>query len=199
MSELNAAEQEQLDLLDRISLPNSLEWMDANLPEARTFIEEQQRLYRRSMHEGDKILFEHYLEKYAKAWCRVWTRMALEHFETRGIEQTDMRYFRHLPDGYSFDMDSSKLGCVIRVFPRKPKTPPNMLWITASEMLTVHEHKIIGRVIEKFDAWFLRDKDGKLEVDKSAMERSKARAAKIHEDKTGKKFKGQKKGWDLYE
>jgi hypothetical protein len=193
--------QKRLDLLDEISLPDSLEWMDKNLPKARAYIEETHGEILKAMYGGDDTAFGISVEKYEKAWLRVWQLMAQEHFKGRKFEDVDMRYYRHMPDGNNFVMDSKRLGYKIKVFPRKPKNPPeDMKWMTAGELLKIHEAPILVNIMEEFGAWFDRADPKMTLTDKEeAIRASKARAEKIRAEGGGLKFKRKKGVWEYWE
>ena len=193
--------KERLDSLDEIELPDSLEWMDEHLPEARKYIEDTHSAIRKAMFYGDETEFNINLERYIKAWLRVWQLMAKHHVESRDFSDVDMRYYRHMPDGCSFVMDSEKLGCSIQVFPRKPQNPPkDAKWMTAGELIKVNEAPIIMAIMERFGAWFDRsEKNIDADFMKEAIEASKKLARKKIEDGTGLKFKRTHRGWDIYE
>jgi hypothetical protein len=201
-SELEKTHQENLEFLTEIELPDSIEWMEANLPgKAYPYICEADKAMKRAIyHTGDEAEYKHQWEKYNKAWLRVWQLMAKEHFHSRDILDVDMRYFRHLPDGYSFVMDSSVLKCKILVLPRKPRKPPeDMRYITAGELIKIHENPIIMKFIVEFDAWF--DRDGKKrtkDIMERAIEASKKRAAEIAAAGGGLKLKRRKGGVEYY-
>ncbi len=167
--ELQKKWEEGVKALTDIELPDSLEWADQNIPRARKYIEETYSEAMKSIVLGLKGEFEIALEKYTKAWLRLWQHMAVEHFKDNDIMDVDMRYYRHLPDGYSMTWNSSVLGKKLVVFPRKPESPPDSLWITAGELVKMHENPQLFSIIKKFDGWFDRDEKSRVQ---SMMERA---------------------------
>lgn len=162
--------EEELKTLGEIGLPDSLEWADQNLPSARGYIEETYDKAIKAITFDKEKEFNIELEKYTKAWLRLWQKMAIEHFQENKIEDVDMRYYRHLPDGYSMRWDSSVLKKKFTVYPRKPENPKkDELWITASEMIKIHEEPLLFSILEKFDGWFDRDIEQR---NKSMLERA---------------------------
>lgn len=158
MEELHKKWQEELNKLSEIELPNSLDWADQNIPAARKYIEDTYSETLRAMTLGHESDFETSLEKYTKAWLRLWQRMAVDHFKKNDIIDVDMRYYRHLPDGYSMKWDSRQLGKKFTVYPRKPRSAkPGELWMTAGEMIRIHESPVIFSMLKEFDGWFDRD------------------------------------------
>jgi len=148
---------ENLEFLREIALPDSVKWMEANLPgRAYPYIQETEKSIKCALLDEDMDKYKNLWERHSKAWLRVWQLMAIEHFESTDIQQVSMYYFRHLPDGYSIEMDSALLGCTVQVFPRKPKKPPKCRWATAGEMIKVVENPEILTVMKKFDGWFDR-------------------------------------------
>lgn len=162
--------QEELNKLSDIALPNSLEWADENIPQARKYIEETYSKALKAVTFGKTRDFKIEIEKYTKAWLRLWQRMAIEHFHNKDILDVDMRYYRHLPDGYSMKWNSRTLGKEFILFPRKPKNPPaDMPWMTAGEMIRIHEEPLVFSILKEFDGWFDRDADKRA---KSMLERA---------------------------
>jgi hypothetical protein len=174
--------------------------MEENLPTAYPYIRKADEALKKAMHSGDSAEFDRQMERYEKAWLRVWQLMAVEHCEARDLPDVDMRYYQHMPDGNNFDMDSKVVGGMVRVYPRKPKAPPkDMRWMTAREMIKVNECPAILDVITTFEAWFDRSVKTFSPPDQASLEASKRRAAKIKAEGTGMKLKSRKGGWDHYE
>lgn len=175
--------------------------MEINLPgNAYPYIRKTEQDVLHAIDAGDVLDYGRQWERYSKAWARVWQLMAKEHFNSRDILEVDMRYFRHLPDGYSFVMDSSVLGCKFLVLPRKPRVAPkNMKYITASEMIKVHGCPVILELMKSLGAWFDRkERTTGLEMEK-LVEASKRRAQRILAAGDGLRLKATKKGVDYYE
>lgn len=159
--------QARLDFLGEVSPPhdNILDWMDKNIatqegkPSARKYIEElHAELMKAVYHLEDEAAFHFYMEKYEKAWLKIYQLMAKQHFHSRDIMDVDMRYYRHLPNGYSMTWNSKILGFKFKVFPRKPSNPPKkMKWITAGELLKIHSHPVLFNCIEQLEGWFERE------------------------------------------
>lgn len=201
---MEAKWQERLDFLSEIELPESLEWADKNLPTARPYIEKTYTQVMEAINAGNEYALTQAMERYEKAWVRVWQLMAEEHYKTRDFMDADLRYYRHAPDGWSFVLDSSVTGGEIVVFPRKPKKPPkDKRWMTAGEAIKMHENPLIMRMVKEFGAWFSRDSGarsaGNDAAMKAAIEASKAQCKAIAEAGKGLKFKKKKHGADWYE
>lgn len=157
MRSLQQIWQEEIDKLCDIELPDSLEWADQNVPGAREYIEKAYSEAIKAITLGKSKGFKDVVERYTKAWLRLWQLMAIDHFKKNNIMDVDMRYYRHLPDGYSMKWTSSVLGKTFTVYPRKPKqTAKDELWITAGEMIKIHENPILFSTLEKLEAWFDR-------------------------------------------
>ena len=190
--------QERLDLLEEISIPWDMEWADEHVPAATEYIKETYDMIMQSISENDEMGFKKNVERYEKACFRIWQLMAQDHFNSRDILDVSMVYYRHMPDGNSFVMDSKTLGFKIMVFPRKPKEVPEMKWITAGELIRIHKNPILLSVIKTFDAWYNRNP-----VDASALKRatelSKKDALRIRAAGGGLHLKNKKHGWDCYE
>lgn len=162
--------KEAYETLGEIELPNSLEWADENIPHAREYIEKTHADVMLSITFGKERDFKVALEKYTKAWFRLWQRMAVDHYKKNHIEDVDMRYYRHLPDGYSMRWNSGVLKKKFTVYPRKPKqAAKDELWLTAGEMIRIHENPTILFMLKEFDGWLDRDEE---ERDKSEVERA---------------------------
>lgn len=190
--------EERLSFLSELDLPDALLWSDTNLPKARRYIEDTYSEVTKAIVQSDDYAFDRAVERYEKAWVRLWQVMAKEHYESRDILQVDMRYYRHMPDGYSFVLESKVLGGDIIVFPRKPKTAPATRWMTAGEWIQLHENPSMMKLVTEMGAWFSRGKLKIVKASNTAEKASKARAKKIAENGTGLKFKGNKRGWDVY-
>lgn len=157
--------REKMDFLEELHLPDSLEWADKNIPQARAYIEETHAAATKAMVLGERYDFDIALERYIKAWLRLWQRMAIDHFKSKDIMDVDMRYYRHLPDGYSMTWDSKELGHKFIVFPRRPKKPPkDMKWLTAVDLIKIDGNPIIMTIMKKFGAW----------IDKSEISRAES-------------------------
>lgn len=170
MSTLQRKLEEEKEVLKEIELPNSLEWADLNIPQAREYIERTYAEVIQAITFDKENDFKVSLEKYTKAWLRLWQRMAIDHYKRNNIYDVDMRYYRHLPDGYSMRWDSSVLKKKFTVYPRKPKqVAMGELWLTAGEMIRIHENPVILSMLKEFDGWLDRDKE---ERDKSEIERT---------------------------
>ena len=192
--------QARLEELGKYNFEESeLEWADRHVPEARKYIENTySALIRAQYHLEDMQEARRQMEKYEKAWRRLWQLMAEEHVKDRDFADVDMRYYRHLPDGNYFDMSSDDLGGRVRVFPRKPKNPPkDMRWTTADKMIDMHYHPIIFNFVKTFGAWFEEDEPYRPNKDsqREDIERCKAKVAAGK----GLKFKRHRKGFDEYE
>jgi hypothetical protein len=160
MGSLQERWQEEINKLCEIELPDSLDWASQNVPHAREYLEKTYSEAIKSISFGRKGDFDIALEKYVKAWLRLWQLMAIDHFKNNDIMEIDMRYYRHLPDGYSMKWSSNILGKTFTVYPRKPKNPKDdELWITAGEMIKINENPVLFATIEKFDGWFDRDSE----------------------------------------
>lgn len=186
-----------------MSLPDSVAWMKAKFPGvAHEYICSVYDEMTKAIHAGDDFDYKIAWEKYQKAWVKIWRLMAEEHVGSRPIEETDMRYIMHMPDGFSFDFDSELTGGMVRVFPRKPKNPPtDIKWMTASDALKSMENPAIIHLIKEFGAWFTREDENRSfeELDDDVKAASKKRCREIRLAGGGKKLKHKKGGWDCYE
>lgn len=166
--------QKKSSFLGEISLPDSLAWSDEHVPQARAKIENTYKELTKAMVEENGLIFDTRLKTYVNMWLRLWQLQALDHFKTRDILDVDMRFFRHLPDGYSMTWDSKRLGKKFKVYPRKPKKPPKgMEWLTAGEMIQIFENPAILDVMENFDGWMDRDEASADKALRKAMEANK--------------------------
>lgn len=155
--ELSKKAQEALENLNGEELPEDLEWMKEHKPAAYEYICKTHSEI--TVYEIQENEYQHKLavNRYIKAWRKVWRLMAEEHFASRGFMDVDMRYYQHMPDGHSFVMKSEKLGRTIKVFPRKPKRPPKgMDWMTARELVDIHYNPAIMEVMDKLEGWYDR-------------------------------------------
>ena len=201
-TELERKHRENLESLIEIKIPgNDEKWAEDNIPQAIPYIRKVENNIKLSVEFNDWNEYKLHWERYCRAWGRVWELMALEYAKGKDIMDMDMRYYRHMPEGNSFLMESARLGFDILVLPRKPLNPPEgVKWITAGEMIKINEAPAILKIMEMFDAWFVRD-DGKKKPDafersaKASQIRCKELAAQGH----GLKFKRKKKGFDCYE
>lgn len=158
MSKLQKRWEQEVKSLGDIGLPDSLDWADQNIPQARAYIESTYDEVIKAITFDREQSFQVALEKYTKAWLRLWQRMAIDHFKKNDITDVDMRYYRHLPDGYSMKWTSDVLGKTFTIYPRKPKaTAKGELWITAGEMIKIHENPVVFSVMKGFDGWFDRE------------------------------------------
>lgn len=185
MESLQKRWQEEVDKLCEIALPDSLEWADKNVPHAREYIENTYSEAIKSItfnREGD---FKIALSKYVKAWLRIWQLMAIDHYKNNSIMDVDMRYYRHLPDGYSMQWNSSVLGKKFTVYPRKPRCfGAGELWVTAGELIRIHENPVTFSILKGFDGWFDRnlDEEGKSLLEKVvAYEKKNPPSVKLKE------------------
>jgi hypothetical protein len=197
-SEMAVKLQERLDFLKEISIPHYMEWADANVPQAIEYINKSYNDLQKAIVENDGMEFKVSLEKYEKACLRVFQLMAQDHCGGRDIMDVSMVYYRHMPDGNTFVMDSKTLGCKIMVFPRKPKQVPDMRWVTAGELIKMHENPILFDIITLFDAWYDRSVPSENFFDKVTY-LSKKDAKRILSEGGGMKLKTKKHGWDCYE
>lgn len=199
-AELEIKHKGNCKFLTGIELPDSIEWMESNLPDkAYPYICQADEEIQEAILREDERTYDNKWEKYYKAWVRVWQLMAKEHFHSRDIHDVDMRYFRHLPDGYSFVMDSSKLKCKILVLPRKPRVPPDdMRYITAGELIKVHECPAVMTFILEFGAWFDRRDNDDRKISDEVIRASKKRVEEIAASGKGMKLKKVKGGWSHY-
>ena len=148
-------EKEVLDLMKRRNLPDSYEYM-MKVEGAHEYIKRVQSTYKKAMEEDDEYTFSRYIEKYSSGWAKIWTLMAIEHFNSRDFVDIDLKYYRHLPEGHSFVMDSPIVGKV-KIFPRKPIDPPDCKWATATEIIRMNECPSLLAIVKEFDgAWFNR-------------------------------------------
>lgn len=185
-----------LRVLERDRLPGAPGWLEKNKPEAKEFIDKAYADLRRSAAGGDVDIFEHYWKKYERGWRRACELMAIEHVGSRDFMDIDLAFYQHLPDGYSFIMDSERLGCSVHVFPRKPKSPPrDIRWMTAGQLIDVDSCPSIIQVMETFDAWFSVRETVKLEP----SDADKAWCKEKVESGKGMRLKRRHRGWDEYE
>lgn len=186
--------EKELASLSNLNLPNSLEWAEKNLPQAREYIEKVYSDVIKSIVLEKGQNFKMGMERYVKAWIRLWEHMALEHCKGKDVLDIDFRYYQHLPQGHSMVWDSEKLGFKFRVFSKKPPKPPeDMPWITASEMIDIHENPILFDMIKELGAWFDRNRKKRLG---NLIERAK-RDCKGIEPKL-KVYRKDKHGFEWY-
>lgn len=176
---------EKLNFLNEISIPESdtfdiFEWADRHVPNAREYIESIYKHVIKAIAMNDRDGFNYYVERYEKAWIRLYQLIAKEYFERTDINDVDMRYYRHMPDGYSMVWDSKKLGFKFKVFPRKPKKPPtDMKWITAGELIRLHENPAIFKTMEILEGWFDRSDGFTSDAIEQAMKEDKKLEPKL--------------------
>lgn len=158
LEEMERIEEDTLGLLREIALPGSFEYLETN-QQAAQFIAKALVAYKEAMLFEDSYNFELNLARYSKGWTKVWMLMAKEHFHSRDIHDVDMRFFKHLPDGYSFIMKDTSLGFDILVVPRNPSKLTDMRWVSAGTLLKMHKNPIIMKVLKAFpDSWFGKSK-----------------------------------------
>jgi len=153
---LQEKHRRNLEYLSMFDIRGSREWMDENLPDgAIPYIKEQRKLMDDALKSDSEDDYTLPWTRYYKAMLRAWELMASEKTKGVPLEDVELEYFRHLPDGNEIVMSSDELGGEFVLVPRRPKKQdPDKRYMTANNAKALEEAPIIARFIKEFDAWF---------------------------------------------